>query len=145
MPAVNDRFISCSTRFILHGGAASETFVTEAAKQWDGTIVRAWLERRIAAARADQVAAERGGRGQQDDCDKAAAEEMVCAGLLRGPASDAQSAFADALKDMLARDDFVWRGVYDDRRFDRHARTYIRKLQKMTRDYAGFEQTRRYQ
>jgi hypothetical protein len=119
--------------------------VTEAAKQWDGAIVRTWLERRIAAARADQVAAERGGRSQQDDCDKAAAEEMVCASLVRGPAPDSQSVFADALKDMLARDDFIWRGVYDDSRFDRHVRTYIRKLQKMTRDHAGFEQTRRYQ
>jgi hypothetical protein len=119
--------------------------LTEAARQWDGAIVRTWLERRIFAARADQVAAERGGRGGQDDCDKAAAEEMVCAFLLRRPAADSQSAFAAALKDLLDRDEHIWRGVYDDARFDRHVRAYIRKLQKMTRDYAGFERTGRYQ
>ena len=119
--------------------------VTEPPRQWDGAIVRSWLERRIAAARADQVAAERAGYAQRDDCDKAAAEEMICAFLKSKPAVDSQSALAGELKALLDRDDYVWRGVYDDRRFDRHVRTYIRKLQKMTRDYAGFEQTRRYQ
>lgn len=48
--------------------------VAEASKPWDEGIVRTWLEKRIAAARADQIAAERAGRGGQDDCDKAAAE-----------------------------------------------------------------------
>lgn len=119
--------------------------MTEAPKQWDGAVVRAWLESRIAAARADQVAAERGGRGQQDDCDKAAAEEMVCAALLRGQAADSQAAFADALKALLDCDEYVWRGVYDDTRFERHVRAYVRKLLKMTRENSGFEQTRRYQ
>ena len=117
--------------------------MTDVSKQWDGALVRTWLERRIAAARAEQVAAERG--GERDDCDKAAAEEMVCASLVRGPAADSQDSLADALKALLDRDEFVWRGVYDDRRFDRHVRTYARKLQKMTRDYVGFERTRRYQ
>lgn len=117
----------------------------ESAKQWDGMVVRTWLECRISAARADQVAAERGGRSEQDDCDKAAAEEMVCAALSRGATADSQRAFADALDALLDRDDYIWRGVYDDRRFDRHVRTYIRKLRKMARDYAGFEQRGRYQ
>ena len=45
---------------------------------WDAAQVRKWLDARIAAARSDQVVAERGGYGQQDDCDKATAEEMVC-------------------------------------------------------------------
>lgn len=119
--------------------------MTEAARQWDGAVVRTWLEKRIAAARADQIAAERGGRGQQDDCDKAAAEEMVCTFLKGNAATDGQSAFAAALKALLERDDYVWRGVYDDGRFDRHVRSYIRKLQKMARDNTGFERTGRYQ
>jgi hypothetical protein len=142
---VNDLFIPRSATFIRRyvGMTVGETM--ESSKQWDGAVVRTWLECRIAAARADQVAAERGGRGEQDDCDKAAAEEMVCTALSRGSATDSQRAFADMLDALLDRDDYVWRGVYDDRRFDRHARTYIRKLRKMTRDYTGFEQRRRYQ
>jgi len=119
--------------------------MTEATKPWDGAIVRNWLERRIAAARADQIAAERGGYGQRDDCDKAAAEEMVCAALKGGAAADTQAGFAAELKALLDRDEYVWRGVYDDTRFERHVRAYIRKLQKMTRDYSGFDRTRRYQ
>lgn len=115
-------------------------------KPWDPAIVRVWLERRVAAARADQVAAEREGRASQDACDKAAAEEMVCGLLLRTQDNiETQGACTDALKQLLDRDDYVWRGVYDDTRFDRHVRTYARKLVKMTKDNAGFEQTRRYQ
>jgi len=119
--------------------------MTEATKPWDGAIVRNWLERRIVAARADQVSAERGGYGQQDECDKAAAEEMVCAALTRDDATGAQAAFAAELKSLLDRDHYIWRGVYDDTRFERHVRAYLRKLQKMTRDYSGFDRTRRYQ
>lgn len=119
--------------------------MSETPKQWDGAIVRAWLESRIAAARADQVAAERAGRGYQDDCDKAAAEEMVCT-LLRGKdATNSQSAFSQELKSLADRDDFVWRGISDDTRFDRHARAYIRKVSKMTKENAGFENRKRYQ
>jgi predicted RNase H-like nuclease (RuvC/YqgF family) len=124
-------------------GRSEEVMVTEAPTQWDGAIVRTWLEKRIAAARADQVAAERG--GERDDCDKAAAEEMVCTVLQRQNAAGSQSVFADAIKRLLDRDDHVWRGVYDDRRFDRHVRAYLRKLLKMAKDNAGFRQTRRYQ
>jgi hypothetical protein len=43
--------------------------VSEPPKEWDGAAVRKWLESRIIAARADQVAAERYGRERQDDCD----------------------------------------------------------------------------
>ena len=143
---MNDLFIGRSATFIRRSrGDDGETMVTEGSGQWDGAVVRTWLERRVAAARADQVVAERGGRGQEDDCDKAAAEEMICASLMREAVTDNQTAFAAALKDLLERDDFVWRGVYDDRRFDRHVRTYVRKLQKMTRDYSGFARTGRYQ
>jgi hypothetical protein len=123
----------------------SETLVTEASKPWDGAIIRKWLESRIVAARSDQVAAEQGGRSEQDDCDKAAAEEMICTALKSNEATDIQSAFSDELKRLLDRDEYLWRGVYDDSRFERHVRSYIRKLLKMTRDNAGFDQIRRYQ
>jgi len=119
--------------------------VADASKSWNGGIVRTWLEKRIAAARADQISAERAGRGSHDDCDKAAAEEMVCAALKDTEAVHSQGGFTEALKRLLDRDLYIWRGVYDDDRFDRHVRSYIRKLLKMTRDNQGFEQTRRYQ
>jgi predicted RNase H-like nuclease (RuvC/YqgF family) len=114
-------------------------------KEWDSTAVRTWLESRIVAARADQVAAEKYGRDRQDDCDMAAAEEMVCTLLKAKEAVNSQLAFADELKALLERDDYIWRGVYDDRRFDRHVRSAIRKLVKMTKTNTGFENVARYQ
>lgn len=119
--------------------------MTEPAAPWDGAVVRTWLDSRIAAARLDQVAAERAGRSAQDDCDKASAEEMVCAALNATSAPDAQIGFAEELKSLLDRDQYVWRGVYDDTRFDRHVRTYLRKLVKMTKSNTGFGMTKRYQ
>lgn len=115
------------------------------AKDWNGDTVQTWLERRIVAARADQVVAERGGRAQQDDCDKATAEEMVCSRLL-GPASTATAeAFLGVLKGLADRDEFIWRGVYDDTRFDRHVRSYIRRLVKMAKTNDGFDRIAHYQ
>lgn len=112
---------------------------------WNGAIVRTWLERRVVAARLDQAAAQRGDRAQQDDCDKATAEEIVCTMLLGRPVFDDSKTFATELRALLARDDFVARGVYDDERFDRHVRGYIRKLARMTKTNEGFEKTGRYQ
>ena len=114
-------------------------------KQWDGATIRIWLESRIAAARADQVAAERYGRERQDDCDKAAAEEMVCTLLKGKDITSDQEALVDELKEILAQDDYIWRGVYDDLRFDRHVRTYARKIMKMARANEGFLNILRYQ
>jgi hypothetical protein len=119
--------------------------VADDARQWDGAQVRAWLESRIVAARADQVAAERHGRGYQDDCDKAAAEEMVCSLLKSKAAAEDQAEFTAELKRLMGRDVYVWRGVYDDTRFDRHVKAYIRKLLKMTKQNTGFENRLRYQ
>jgi hypothetical protein len=112
--------------------------------EWNGETVRIWLESRIVAARADQVAAERAGRGQQDDCDKATAEEMACTLLKKVPTED-RTVFAAGLRALLDRDDYVWRGVYDDARFDRHVRSYLRKLVTMTKTNVGFDKTKRYQ
>lgn len=112
---------------------------------WDGAAVRRWLESRIASARADQVSAERYGRERQDDCDKAAAEEMICTAVRHERTTETQPTLVDALKALLERDDYVWRGVYNDDRFDRHARTYVRKLMKMAKTNSGFEKLGRYQ
>lgn len=119
--------------------------VSKMANEWDGAMVRKWLDSRVLAARADQVVAERLGRAGQDDCDIAAAEEMVCASLCRPAATDLQSAFCSQLKTLLERDDYMWRGVYNDARFDRHVRSYIRKLMKMAKTNIGFENILRYQ
>lgn len=117
----------------------------EPSKPWDGAIVRKWLESRVIAARSDQVEAEKSGRSAQDDCDKASAEEMVCAALKGKDSTHLQSAFADALKSLLERDEYAWRGVYDDVRFERHVRAYLRKLLKMTKANSGFDNMTRYQ
>lgn len=115
------------------------------ARPWNGAIVRAWLQSRSESARADQVAAERAGRGHQDECDKGAAEEMVCSLLMAKASIDDRDALAADLKALLDRETYVWRGVYDDVRFDRHVRGYVRRLARMCKTNAGFENLSRYQ
>ena len=114
-------------------------------KQWDGETVRRWLESRYVSARSDQVAAERYGRERQDDCDKGAAEEMICSLLKSKETTSDQSAFAADLKALLEKETYIWRGVYDDVRFDRHVRAYVKKLARMTKTNAGFDNLSRYQ
>ncbi len=114
-------------------------------KQWDGATVRTWLASRYEAARSDQVAAERYGRERQDDCDKGAAEEMICAMLRSSATTDDRAALAAELKRLLDQETYIWRGVYDDTRFDRHVRAYIKRLARMTKANAGFENLARYQ
>jgi hypothetical protein len=143
--AVLHSILAKSGRPCERGGVGLENVVSKPVMEWDGAAVRAWLESRIVAARADQVAAERYGRERQDDCDMAAAEEMVCTLLKGKEAVNDQGAFTDALKALLDRDDYLWRGVYDDRRFDRHVRSTIRKLMKMTKANDGFGNLARYQ
>nr|WP_197983043.1 hypothetical protein [Sphingomonas sp. CFBP 13728] len=103
------------------------------------------MESRVVAARGDQVVAERGGRELQDDCDKASAEEMVCAMMKAGKIADLQASFSDTLLLFLDRDEYIWRGVYNDTRFDRHVRSYAKKLLKMAKTNDGFENTTHYQ
>jgi len=114
-------------------------------RPWDGEGVRRWLASRIAAARTDQVTAERGGRVAQDDCDKATAEEMVCTLAATGKAADATDTFAASLRALLDREEYIWRGIHDDRKFDRHVRTYIKKLLRMTKANDGFANVAHYQ
>lgn len=114
-------------------------------KAWDAAAVRKWLESRVAAARSDQVSAQRGGRDREDDCDKAAAEEMVCAFLKAKVSLESQPGMIEELRIFLARDDYLWSGVYNDTRFDRHVRAYAKKLVRMAKTNDGFERTGHYQ
>jgi hypothetical protein len=128
-----------------NAAGAWEGELAEATTEWNGEAVRAWLAARIVAARSEQVTAEKAGWARRDDCDLAAAEEMVCA-LINTERSTADAkTFTDALRALLDRDDYVHRGVYDDTRFDRHVRAYIRKLIKMTKTNTGFGKIARYQ
>ena len=126
--------------------AAPKPAAAKPATDWNGATVRTWLESRLAASRLDQAVAQRGGRAEQDDCDKASAEEMVCTLLLKTTTStDDQKAFAADLRALLDRDEYSWRGIYDDTRFERHVRSYIHKLAKMTKTNEGFDRLARYQ
>lgn len=119
--------------------------MTDAAKPWDGEQVRKWLERRLEAAKLDQAAADRRGYDAQDDYDKAAAEEWVCRTVITSDSICEQAAFAGCIKALAAQEDYAATGIYDDARFHRNVRGYLRKLTKMTKSNEGFEKTLRYQ
>ena len=119
--------------------------MTNPAKPWDGALVRKWLERRLAAARLDQAAADRRGYEARDDYDQAAAEEWACRALKGAASTEDQAAFAAHLKALIGQDDYPATSTYDDTRFERHVRTYLRKLAKMTKANEGFEKTLRHQ
>ena len=121
------------------------TEVSGEAKAWDGALVCTWLECRMEAARLDQVVADKRGYSAQDDYDKAAAEEWVCRALRAVAGKHDQAAFADRLKQLLAQDEYVVTGIYDDRRFERYVRANLRKITKMAKANEGFENTLRYQ
>jgi hypothetical protein len=119
--------------------------VSVSSKTWNSEQVRKWLECRMEAARLDQVAADKRGYEAQDDYDKAAAEEWVCAGLRAFAVKGDQAAFADRLKHLLGQDEYPVTGIYDDRRFERYVRANLRKITKMTKAHEGFENMLRYQ
>jgi len=114
-------------------------------KAWNGELVRKWLERRLAASKLDQAAADRRGYEAQDDYDKAAAEEWVCRALQAADCTNEQAAFATRIKALIGQDEYPATGIYDDTRFERHVRGQLRKLAKMTKANEGFEKTLRYQ
>ena len=114
-------------------------------KEWDGDLVRTWLARRLDASKLDQVAADRRGYEAQDDYDKAAAEEWVCSSLRSRDCTNDQAIFAQRLKELLAREEYPVAGVHDDAKFERHVRSHLRKIAKMTKANEGFERTLRYQ
>ena len=114
-------------------------------KAWDGAAVRTWLASRMEAARLDQIVADKQGYSAQDDYDKAAAEEWACRSLRAAAGKHDQAAFADRLKHLLGQDEYQATGIYDDRRFERYVRAQLRKITKMAKANAGFENTLRYQ
>jgi hypothetical protein len=122
-----------------------EELVSDPSKPWNGDLVHTWLERRCAAAKLDQVAADRRGYEARDDYDKAAAEEWVCTRLKSADCTDDQAQFAQRIKDLLALDEYSATSVHDDAKFERHVRSHLRKLAKMTKANEGFEKTLRYQ
>lgn len=119
--------------------------MTTPSKPWDGDLVRKWLERRFEVSRLDQAAADRRGYDARDDYDKAAAEEWACRALKGDASTNDQAAFAGHLKALIGRDDYPATSTYDDTRFERHVRTYLRKVAKMTKANEGFEKTLRHQ
>ncbi|WP_294252098.1 hypothetical protein [uncultured Sphingomonas sp.] len=119
--------------------------MSEPQAPWDAAQVRLWLERRIKAARADQDVADRYGRDREDDYDKAAAEEWVCEQFRHSDAVEDQVRLGEALKVLLARDDFYRAGVRSDKRFEREVKAYLRKLIKMAASNTGFGKMLRYQ
>ena len=119
--------------------------MTNPSRPWDAALVRRWLERRFEAARLDQAAADRRGYEAWDDFDKAAAEEWSCGTLKGADCTNDQAAFAARIKELLGQDEYPVTSVHDDPRFERHVRTYLRKLAKMTKANEGFEKTLRHQ
>ncbi len=118
--------------------------MSDPAKAWNVALVRTWLDRRLAAARLDQAAADRRGYEARDDYDEAAAEEWVCHAL-KGDWTDDQAVFAARVKELIGRDDYPATGIHDDVRFERHVRTHLRRLARMIKANDGFGKTSRYQ
>lgn len=114
-------------------------------KPWDQQLVETWLERRLAAAKSDQAAADRRGYDAQDEYDKAAAEECVCRALRSSDFAQNQSQLAKRLNDLLRQEEYQTTVIYNDERFARNVRGQIRKLAKLTKSNEGFEKTLRYQ
>lgn len=119
--------------------------MTTPSKPWDGELVRKWLARRFEMSRLDQAAADRRGYEARDDYDKAAAEEWACRVLMDAACTDDQAVFAKRLKELISQDAYQAASTYDDVRFERHVRTYLRKLAKMAKANEGFEKTLRHQ
>lgn len=114
-------------------------------KPWNADLVRTWLERRLAASKLEQAAADRRGYEAQDEYDKAAAEEWVCRALQTADCTNEQAAFARRIKELIGQDEYRATGIYDDIRFERHVRGQLRKVARMTKANEGFEKTLRYQ
>lgn len=119
--------------------------MSEQNSAWDGERVRKWLESRFAASQRDQDYADRKGRDYQDDYDKAAAETFVCRLTKGSDKTDDQPRFIAFLTEQLGKDEYRWSGVYDDRRFEREVRAYLRKLIKKAKVNEGFDKLSQFQ
>lgn len=119
--------------------------MSDPTKAWGGEQVRKWLERRLAASKLDQATADRRGYEARDEYDKAAAEEWVCRQLVVGEYAQDQATFAKRIKELIGREEYLTTGIHDDARFERHVRSQLRKVAKMTKANEGFEKMLRYQ
>jgi len=119
--------------------------MTDSLMPWDGELVRKWLERRFEVSRLDQATADRRGYEARDDYDKAAAEEWACRALKNTDCIHEQAAFARRLKELIGQDEYPATSTYDDARFERHVRSSLRKLAKMTKANEGFGKMLRHQ
>lgn len=119
--------------------------MTDPLKHWDAKQVCKWLERRFEASRRDQAGADRRGYEARDDYDKAAAEEWVCRMLRNADCTQEQAAFAKRLKELIGQDEYPATSIHDDVRFERHVRSYLRRLAKMTKANDGFEKMLHHQ
>jgi hypothetical protein len=119
--------------------------MTDPSKAWDGAQVRKWLERRLEVSLLDQARADRHRHEARDDYDQAAAEEWVCRALKDAACTGDQVEFAARIKTLLGQDAYPATSTYDDTRFERHVRSYLRKLAKMTKTNEGFGKTLRHQ
>jgi hypothetical protein len=70
---------------------------------------------------------------------------MVCRALKTADCTNEQAMFAKRLKELIGEDAYQATGIYDDTRFERHVRSHLRKLARMTKTNEGFEKTLRYQ
>ncbi len=119
--------------------------MTDPLKPWDREQVSLWLERRLKASRLDQAEADRRGYAAQDDYDNAAAEEWVCHALRQGDWAQDQVTFAKRIKELVTQDEYPATSIHDDVRFERHIRSHLRKLAKMTKANEGFGKTLHHQ
>ena len=69
----------------------------------------------------------------------------MCRALRNADCTSDQATLATRLKELIRLDDYPATGLHDDARFERHVRTYLRKLAKMTKANQGFENTLRHQ
>jgi hypothetical protein len=107
--------------------------MTDPLKPWDLALVRKWLEHRYEASCLDQAAAGRRGYEARDDFDKVAAEEWTCDALKSADCTNDQDAPAARFKELIGQDECPATRLHNDIRFERHVRTYLRKLVKMTK------------
>ncbi|HEX7856190.1 MAG TPA: hypothetical protein VF503_21130 [Sphingobium sp.] len=86
-----------------------------------------------------------GGRAPDDCAYEAQDEYEGCCGGMGLPVAactDNQAAFAARLKEL---DEYQATNTYDDVRFERHVRTYLWKLARLTKANEGFEKILRHQ
>jgi len=119
--------------------------MSKAKSTWDGEIVRKWLESRFAASQYDQDYADRKGRGYQDDYDKAAAESFVCHLTKSSEKTNDQERFIAFLTEQLGKEEYRYAGVYDDQRFERAVRKYLRNLIRKAKTNEDFDNLSRFQ